>query len=138
MLQAMNTGHEGSLTTLHANSPRESLSRLEMMLMMAGMEIPLTAIREQIALAISLVVQLDRLAGGPRRVTSITEIRGREKDVIVTQEIFRFQQLGLQPTGNAYGQFECMGIRPFCMPRLEAAGVELSPNLFHEGILLEA
>jgi pilus assembly protein CpaF len=138
MLQAMNTGHEGSLTTLHANSPRDALSRLEMMLMMAGMDVPLHALREQIASAINLIIQVDRLQGGPRRVTSITEITGRENDVITIQEIFRFQQLGVNAAGIAYGQFEATGIRPNIMPRLEMASIQLSPNLFHEGAIMRA
>ena len=138
MLQAMNTGHEGSLTTLHANSPRDALSRLEMMLMMAGMDVPLHALREQIASAISLIIQVDRLPGGPRRVTSITEITGREKDVITIQEIFRYQQLGLDEAGIAYGQFEATGVRPNFMPRLEMASIELSPTLFRDGVLMQA
>jgi pilus assembly protein CpaF len=138
MLQAMNTGHEGSLTTLHANSPRDALSRLEMMLMLAGMDVPLQALREQIASAISLIVQVDRLPGGPRRVTSITEITGRDKDVIMTQELFHFQQLGIEATGNAFGEFQTSGIWPFCMPRLQAAGVDLPPDLFRQRVLMRA
>jgi len=138
MLQAMNTGHEGSLTTLHANSPRDALSRLEMMLMMGGMDVPLAALREQIASAISLIIQVDRLPGGPRRVTSITEVTGREMDVITTQEIFHFRQLGIQSTGIAHGQFEVTGIRPILMSRFQAAGIELPANLFEERILMEA
>ena len=138
MLQAMNTGHEGSLTTLHANSPRDALSRLEMMFMMAGLNVPLPALREQIASAISLIIQVDRLPGGPRRVTSITEVTGREKDVITIQEIFRFKQLGVDPSGIAYGQFEATGIRPKLMPRLETAGIQLSATLFHESVLMRA
>jgi pilus assembly protein CpaF len=98
----------------------------------------LHALREQIALAISLIIQVDRLPGGPRRVTSITEITGREKDVITIQEIFRFRQLGLDPAGIAYGQFEATGIRPNLMARLETASIELSPTLFHEGVLMRA
>jgi pilus assembly protein CpaF len=138
MLQAMNTGHEGSLTTLHANSPRDALSRLEMMLMMAGMDVPLHALREQIASAISLIIQVDRVPGGPRRVTSITEITGREKDTITIQEIFRFQPLGLDSTGIAVGQFESTGIRPKFMPRLETSGIQLPPHLFQERVLMQA
>ena len=138
MLQAMNTGHDGSLTTLHANSPRDALSRLEMMLMMGGMDIPLAALREQIASAINLIIQVDRLPGGPRRVTSITEITGREKEVITTQEIFHFRQLGIQSTGIAHGQFEATGIHPVLMSRFRAAGIELPPNLFQERILMDA
>jgi len=138
MLQAMNTGHEGSLTTLHANSPRDAISRLEMMLLMAGMDVPLQALREQIASAISLIIQVDRLPGGPRRVTSITEITGREKDTITIQEIFRFRQLGIDPTGIAFGQFEATGIRPQVMPRLETSGIQLPPDLFQERELMRA
>lgn len=138
MLQAMNTGHEGSLTTLHANSPRDALSRLEMMLMMAGMDVPLHALREQIASAINLIIQVDRVPGGPRRVTSITEITGRERDVITIQEIFRFQQLGVDPAGIAFGEFEATGIRPKFMPRLESSGIQLSPTLFQKNVLMRA
>ena len=138
MLQAMNTGHEGSLTTLHANSPRDALSRLEMMLVMTGMDVPLHALREQIASAIALIVQVDRMPGGPRRVTSITEITGREKDVIMTQEIFRFRQLGLTAAGAAYGEFESTGIRPNLMARLEASSITLPPGLFQQATLLQA
>jgi pilus assembly protein CpaF len=137
MLQAMNTGHEGSLTTLHANSPRDALSRLEMMLMMAGMDVPLFAIREQIASAINLIVQVDRLTGGPRRVTSITEVTGREREIITIQELFHFRQVGIGPTGTAFGQFESTGIRPFFMSRLQSAGIELPMELFQGGVLLE-
>ena len=136
MLQAMNTGHEGSLTTLHANSPRDALSRLEMMLMMAGLDVPLHALREQVASAINLIIQVDRLPGGPRRVTSITEITGREKDTITIQEIFHFRQLGLDPAGVAFGQFEAMGIRPKLMPRLESSSIQLPPELFQERVLM--
>lgn len=138
MLQAMNTGHEGSLTTLHANSPRDALSRLEMMLMMAGLDVPLHALREQIASAISLIIQVDRIPGGPRRVSSITEITGREKDTITIQEIFRYHQLGLDTAGIAFGQFESTGIRPMLMPRLERSGIQLPPTLFQEGVLMRA
>ena len=138
MMQAMNTGHDGSLTTLHANSPRDALSRLEMMLMMAGMDIPLLALREQIASAINLIIQVDRLPGGPRRITSITEVTGRERDVITTQEIFHFQQLGIQSTGIAHGQFGATGLRPFHMSRLQEAAIELPSDLFKERVLMEA
>ena len=95
MLQAMNTGHEGSLTTIHANRPRDALSRLEMMVMMAGFELPLKAMRRQIASALHLIVQVDRFPGGARRVTSITEVVGMEGDTVVTQELFLFHQTGV-------------------------------------------
>jgi pilus assembly protein CpaF len=138
MMQAMNTGHDGSLTTLHSNSPRDALSRLEMLLMMGEMDVPLAALRQQIASAISLIIQVDRLPGGPRRITSITEVTGREQDVITTQEIFHFRQLGVHPTGIAYGQFEVTGIRPSLMSRFEAAAIQLPQNLFEERVLMEA
>jgi pilus assembly protein CpaF len=138
MMQAMNTGHDGSLTTLHSNSPRDALSRLEMLLMMGEMDVPLAALRQQIASAINLIIQVDRLPGGPRRITSITEVTGREQDVITTQEIFHFRQLGVHPTGIAYGQFEVTGVRPSLMSRFEAAGIQLPQNLFEERVLMEA
>jgi pilus assembly protein CpaF len=138
MMQAMNTGHDGSLTTLHANSPRDALSRLEMMLMMGEMDVPLAALRQQIASAISLIIQVDRLPGGPRRITSITEVTGREQDVITIQEIFHFRQLGIHPTGIAHGQFETTGIRPSLMSRFDAAGIQLPQDLFEERVLMEA
>jgi pilus assembly protein CpaF len=138
MMQAMNTGHDGSLTTLHSNSPRDALSRLEMLLMMGEMDVPLVALRQQIASAINLIIQVDRLPGGPRRITSITEVTGREQDVITTQEIFHFRQLGVHPTGIAHGQFEVNGIRPSLMSRFEAAGIQLPQGLFEERVLMEA
>lgn len=138
MLQAMNTGHDGSLTTLHANSPRDALSRLEMMMMMAVMDVPLRVIREQIASAVKLIVQVDRLTGGPRRITSITEVVGCTSDVITTQEIFKFSQRGVKPSGNAYGVFEGTGISSCHVPQFQAAGIFLPPNLFHDGVLMDA
>jgi pilus assembly protein CpaF len=138
MMQAMNTGHDGSLTTLHSNSPRDALSRLEMLLMMGEMDVPLAALRQQIASAINLIIQVDRLPGGPRRITSITEVTGREQDVITTQEIFHFRQLGVHPTGIAHGQFEVNGIRPSLMSRFEAAGIQLPQGLFEGRVLMEA
>jgi pilus assembly protein CpaF len=138
MLQAMNSGHEGSMTTVHANSPRDALSRLETMLLMAGFEIPLRALRRQIASAVQLIVQVDRLQGGPRRVTAVTEVVGMEGDTIVMQDIFLFQQRGIDQEGKAHGKFVTTGIRPTFWPRLEAAGVTLAANLFQERVLLRA
>ena len=138
MLQAMNTGHEGSLTTLHANSPRDALTRLEMMLLTTGMDIPLRALREQVASAINLIVQIERLPGGPRRVTSITEIVGTEQDVITLQEVFAFRQQGIDSTGKAFGQFEATGIRPHFTPRLKMASIDLPASLFEQHTLLQA
>jgi pilus assembly protein CpaF len=136
MLQAMNTGHSGSLTTLHANSPRDAQARLETMVMMAGMELPIKAMRQQIASAVDMVIQANRLQGGPRKITSISEVVGMEGDVIIMQEIFRFKQVGIDQNGRAFGQFEATGVRPTIVPRLEQAGIKLPSNLFQERILL--
>jgi pilus assembly protein CpaF len=135
MLQAMNSGHEGSITTLHANSPRDALSRLETMILMGGFEMPLKAMRRQVTSAINLIVQAERLQGGPRKVTAVTEVVGMEGDVIVTQEIFVYQQLGVDPRGRAYGQFVTTGVRPKFAERVRAAGVELPANLFQQRVL---
>ncbi len=130
MLQAMNTGHDGSMTTLHANSPRDSISRLETMCLMAGMELPLRVIREQIASAIDLVIQQSRLKGGMRKVTSISEISGMEGEIVVMTEIFRFEQTGTSAEGNVIGNLKPTGIRPLFTPRLEQAGFRLGPEVF--------
>ncbi len=136
MLQAMNTGHAGSLTTLHANTPRDAQARLETMIMMGGLELPMKAMRQQISSAVDLIIQANRLQGGPRKVTSITEVLGMEGDVIIMQDIFRFKQLGIDQNARAYGQFEATGVRPTFVPRLEAAGIKLPSNLFVERVLL--
>src|SRR5438132_12382648 len=136
MLQAMNTGHAGSMTTLHANSPRDALARLETMIMMAGFELPIKAMRTQIAGAVDLIIQANRLQGGTRRVTSVTEVLSMEQDVIIMQDIFRYKQLGIDQNGRAYGQFEATGVRPSFVNRLEAAGIKLPCNLFQERVLL--
>jgi pilus assembly protein CpaF len=137
MLQAMNTGHDGSLTTLHANAPRDAQSRLETMIMMAGFELPIKAMRQQISSAIDMILQVNRLTGGPRKVTSITEVMGMEQDMIIMQEVFRFKQLGIDQNGRTFGQFEATGVRPSFMPRLEAKGIKLPTNMFQERILLK-
>src|ERR1700704_441278 len=136
MLQAMNTGHAGSMTTLHANTPRDAQARLETMIMMAGLDLPIKAMRQQISSAGDLIVQAHRLQGGPRKSTSIVEVLNMEQDVIIMQEIFRFKQLGIDQNGRAYGQFETTGVRPSFVSRLEAAGIKLPSNLFQERILL--
>jgi pilus assembly protein CpaF len=136
MLQAMNTGHAGSLTTLHANAPRDAQARLETMIMMGGLELPMKAMRQQIASAVDMIIQANRLQGGPRKVTSITEVIGMEGDVIIMQDIFRFKQLGIDQNGRAFGQFEATGVRPTFVPRLEAAGIKLPSNLFQERVLM--
>ncbi len=136
MLQAMNTGHAGSMTTLHANSTRDAQARLETMIMMAGMDLPLKAMRQQIASSVDIIIQANRLQGGPRKVTSITEICGMEQDVIIMQDIFRYKQLGIDQNGRAFGQFEATGVRPKFITKLEAAGIRLPTNLFQERVLL--
>src|SRR5215468_1666304 len=136
MLQAMNTGHAGSMTTLHANTPRDAQARLETMIMMAGMDLPIKAMRQQISSAVDLLIQANRLQGGPRKVTSITEVMNMEQDIIIMQDVFRFRQLGIDQNGRAYGQFEATGVRPSFVSRLEAAGIKLPSNLFQERVLL--
>jgi pilus assembly protein CpaF len=136
MLQAMNTGHSGSMTTLHANAVRDAMARLETMIMMAGFELPMKAMRQQIASAVDLVIQANRLQGGPRKITSITEVMNMEQDVIIMQEIFRFKQLGVDQNGRAFGQFEATGVRPTFVARLEQKGVKLPSNMFTERVLM--
>jgi pilus assembly protein CpaF len=136
MLQAMNTGHAGSMTTLHANTPRDAQARLETMIMMAGMELPMKAMRQQISSAVDLIIQANRLQGGPRKVTSITEVMNMEQDMIIMQDVFRYKQLGIDQNGRAFGQFEATGVRPSFVTRLEAAGIKLPSNLFQERVLL--
>jgi pilus assembly protein CpaF len=135
MLQAMNTGHAGSMTTLHANTPRDAQARLETMILMAGMDLPMKAMRQQIASAVDLIIQANRLQGGPRKVTQITEVVGMEGDIVVMQDIFRFRQLGVDQNGKAVGQFEATGVRPTFSARLESAGLKLASNLFQERVL---
>ena len=130
MLQAMNTGHDGSLTTIHANSPRDTLSRLETLVMMAGMDLPLKAIREQIASAIDLIIQTSRLRDGRRKVTGVTEVVGMEGDTVVLTDIFRFEQTGISTDGDVIGELKPTGIRPFFTTRLEASGFKLGPEVF--------
>jgi pilus assembly protein CpaF len=129
MLQAMNTGHDGSLTTLHANSPRDALSRLETMVLMAGIEIPIKAIRQQIASALDLIVHMERLRDGSRKVVQITEVQGMEGDTIVLQDIFVFEQTGIED-GKIVGRLRPTGIRPKFMEKIEAAGIYLPPDIF--------
>jgi pilus assembly protein CpaF len=132
MLQAMNTGHEGSMTTIHANSPRDALARLENMVLMAGMELPHRAIREQIASAINLIVQLERMRDGSRRVVSITAIEGMEGETIVRTELFKFEQAGYEQ-GRIIGRLRPTGVRPKFMDKIEAAGINLPPTIFGFG-----
>jgi pilus assembly protein CpaF len=124
------------MTTLHANTPRDAQARLETMIMMAGMELPMKAMRQQIASAVDLIIQANRLQGGPRKVTSITEVMNMEQDMIIMQDIFRYKQLGIDQNGRAFGQFEATGVRPSFVTRLESAGIKLPSNLFQERVLL--
>jgi pilus assembly protein CpaF len=132
MLQAMNTGHDGSMTTLHSNSPRDTLSRLETMTLMAGMELPVRAIREQVASAINLVVHQERMRDGSRRVTNITEVSGMEGDVITMMDLFVFEQTGFE-NGKVLGRLRPSGLRPKFMDKIEASGIHLPPSIFGVG-----
>jgi pilus assembly protein CpaF len=138
MLQAMNTGHDGSLTTIHANAPRDALYRLNTMVAMANLNIPDKAIRQQIASALHLVIQVTRLSDGSRRVTSISEITGMEGDVITMQEIFQFERTGMTPDGKVVGRFRATGIRPKCSEPLAAAGAPLPAEMFEHVKLVNA
>ena len=130
MLQAMNTGHDGSMTTIHANNPRDGISRLENMVAMAGIEMPLKAVRSQIASAVNLIVQASRLQDGSRRMVSITEITGMEGEVISMQEIFRYERLGIEPSGKIIGRFNATGIRSSYSDRFRQWGYDLPPSIY--------
>jgi pilus assembly protein CpaF len=130
MLQAMNTGHDGSITTIHANTPRDALSRLEQMIMMTGVDFPLRSMRGQISSALQVVLQLERMSDGRRRVVSVQEITGMEGDVVTMQEIFRFRRSGVDGEGRVLGRFEATGIRPRFAERLLMRGIELGNDLF--------
>jgi pilus assembly protein CpaF len=130
MLQAMNTGHEGSLSTIHSNSARDALSRLETMILMAGTKLPSRAMREQVVSALDLVIQVQRLSDGTRRVVGITEVTGMEGDTITMQDIFLFRRSGMSPDGRIIGNFEATGVRPTFVDRLKLAGVDLPVGLF--------
>jgi pilus assembly protein CpaF len=130
MLQAMNTGHDGSLTTIHANSPRDALYRLDTMVAMANLNIPERAIRQQTASAINLLIQITRMSDGTRKVTAVTEITGMEQDVITMQDIFTFARTGIDKRGKVCGMFRATGIRPKCAERLAAVGIQLPMSMF--------
>ncbi|MBM3724773.1 MAG: CpaF family protein [Acidobacteria bacterium] len=132
MLQAMNTGHDGSLTTIHANTPRDGVSRLEVMVSLANSNMQLISIRQQIASAVHLFVQAARLSDGSRRVINITEITGMEGEVVTLQDIFVFEKRGLSPDGKVLGRFAATGIRPKFYEKLLAAGIKLNPGIFDE------
>jgi pilus assembly protein CpaF len=133
MLQAMNTGHDGSMTTIHANTTRDALGRIEQMVSMIGMELPMSAIRSQIAAGIHMVVQLNRHSDGSRRVTAVSEITGMEGNIITMQDIFLFKKTGRSASGEVLGEFVATGIRPRCAEQLSQAGVDLSSDMFVRG-----
>jgi len=130
MLQAMNTGHDGSLTTLHANTPRDAIRRMETMVMMAGYDLPQKAIREQISSAVHVIIQASRLSDGSRRVMNITEVVGMEGEVVLLQDIFHFVQYGLDENKKIIGEFKPTGIRPRFLEVLKAEGIEIDESLF--------
>src|SRR5918996_952740 len=134
MLQAMNTGHDGSLTTIHANTPRDALGRLETMIAMANVNLPDKAMRQQVVSAIQIVVQQARMSDGTRKVTSISEITGMEGDIITMQEIFKFEKVGVGPDGAVLGRFMATGVRPKVCERLKTAGVTLPPDMFEGAV----
>jgi pilus assembly protein CpaF len=130
MLQAMNTGHDGSLTTVHANSPRDALARIETMAMMANLNLPEKAVRRQMASAISLVVQVSRFNDGTRRITHMTEITGMEEDIVSMQDVFVFEKQGVSADGRALGTFTATGIRPKFAERLKGSGIPVPASWF--------
>ncbi len=134
MLQAMNTGHDGSLTTVHSNSPRDAIARLETLVLMAGMDLPLKVVRQQIASAVDLIVQQSRLTDGSRKVTAVTEVAGMEGDIVVLTDVFKFEQTNVTADGKVVGALKPTGIRPLFTPRLEAAGVKLGAEVFGANI----
>jgi pilus assembly protein CpaF len=134
MLQAMNTGHDGSITTIHANNPRDAVARLETMTMMANLHLPDKAVRQQIASAISIIVQISRMSDGTRRVTHVTEVAGINDDMVSTQDVFVFQKTGVGLNGRVLGRFTATGIRPAFMERLRTSGINLPPTLFSHSV----
>jgi pilus assembly protein CpaF len=134
MLQAMNTGHDGSLTTIHANSPRDAIARMETMAVMANLNLPEKAIRKQIASAITLVLQVARFSDGTRRLTHITEITGMEDDVVSMQDVFLFEKQGVSSDGRTLGTFTATGIRPKFAEKLKASGISLPANFFEQSV----
>lgn len=130
MLQAMNTGHEGSLTTVHANSARDALSRIENMVLMSGFELPLSTIRDQMASAFHLIVQISRMSDGSRKVVGISEVTGTEGTTVTMQELFVYKQTGIDSQGQVEGAHQPTGVRPVFTDRLHAFGIDLGPDIF--------
>jgi pilus assembly protein CpaF len=135
MLQAMNTGHDGSMTTVHANNTRDAIRRIENMVAMAGLNFPVHAIRDQVSSAINLLVQVGRITGGRRKVKNITEITGMEGDAVCMQDVFRFRQTGVNQEGHATGHFEACGVRPHCLERIVAEGIQIPQDMFRARML---
>jgi pilus assembly protein CpaF len=138
VLQAMNTGHDGSMTTVHANNPRDAVRRIENMVSMAGLNFPVVAIRQQMASAINIMVHVARLTGGRRKVTNIAEVTGMEGDAFCLQDLFRFRQQSVNTDGHAVGHFEACGVRPQLLERIHAEGVELTHEMFRQRVLAPA
>jgi pilus assembly protein CpaF len=132
MLQAMNTGHDGSMSTIHANAPQDVISRLETLVMMAGFDLPIKAIRKQISSAVNLIVQQSRLVDGSRKVTYITEVQGMEGEAILLQDIFVFETEGMGPDGKLIGKLKPTGLIPQFLDRFKASGVEVPQSIFHQ------
>jgi pilus assembly protein CpaF len=130
MLQAMNTGHDGSLTTVHANSPRDALYRLDTMIAMANLNVPDKAIRQQVASAVNVIVQVSRMSDGTRKITAISELTGMEGEVITMQDLFLFERTGMTPEGRVTGRFRATGIRPKVTEKIAATGVQLPSTMF--------
>jgi pilus assembly protein CpaF len=132
MLQAMNTGHDGSITTVHANSPRVALHRLETLMLLSGVNLPTAAMREQISAGLDVIVHVTRMSDGTRRLVSVSEIVGKEQDVIAMQEIFRFSKTGIDEHGRVQGHYEATGIRPKFAEKLALSGLDIDADLFFE------
>jgi pilus assembly protein CpaF len=132
MLQAMNTGHDGSISTIHANTPRDALSRLEVMIAMGGVDVPLRALRNQIASALDVIIQIARLRDGSRKVTAISEVTGMEGDIVTMQDIFLFKEKGLSPEGKLKGDHHATGVRPNFLDRFEEIGIEMNEHMFSQ------
>jgi pilus assembly protein CpaF len=130
MLQAMNTGHDGSLTTIHANAPRDAISRLETMGLMSNFNLPEQALRQQIASAVAVIIQVSRMSDGTRRITHVTEITGMTGSVVAMQDIFVFEKIGIDATGRVLGRFKATGVSPKFADKLKACGISLPPNTF--------
>ena len=134
MLQAMNTGHDGSLTTIHANTPRDAIARLETMAMMANLNLPESAVRQQIASAVSIIVQISRMSDGKRRITHVTELTGMTGDIVAMQDIFVFEKLGIDPSGRVLGRFRATGVSPKFAEKLKTSGIVIPPNVFEHSV----